>query len=538
MQSLCHGLFMFGLLQAGSSVVDEHTISLLSNVSHLAGYEATSPFEHVEGSACCLDAAVHANGMEACKNHCVQQQGCGSFLFSRDEGQCYLISEHSNFQPADGPQACEQRCGEQKACEAFVFTPSTQLCFLVRFAEEVSTPHKASIRPADDRIFGLVRDTPSGSIQAAISRSLLRHEEADGERAFISTIYPLAAAKSHTGNVSNCSSAAGAQNGDMSVQGLPMNTSWQSTVQTLSNLSVVAQSLTIDPNDISPRFLHKRLVSVLAAFLLAALAAVARFPMRGRVIILAQLRRDCSVGCTDDSTRVGQSLRPTSGAVACDVGSPSSKGEILQPLSPQVSTAPPSPEAVDSETEKASQASEDSPNPESIRQRCAASQDDLFGPGASSETCRESPQVVTMPKADFTWRERQELVPERRKVGFVGATNYPVTGEVSPHARAAPPKLLLRELVELAEAVSTEESFDKAQDRASLDESAADSCATFGAWLLECALVLSALLFGALVLEPKTFNVAALGLCAALPLRSRLATMWHSEGKVQSGASD
>ena len=56
-------------------------------MSHMAGDEAGNPveFEHVAGSACCLDHAFDADGVDACKSYCAERQECGSFLFAPGE---------------------------------------------------------------------------------------------------------------------------------------------------------------------------------------------------------------------------------------------------------------------------------------------------------------------------------------------------------------------------------------------------------------------------------------------------------------------
>jgi hypothetical protein len=147
---------------------------LVTNVSHMIGYEAASPFEHVKGSACCLDLSLQAHDVEACKRYCVASTDCGSFLYSAAERACFLISQDSNFEPADDVNGCQRRCAEREACEAFVYALSTRLCFLIRFPQQgpAATSSSASIRHAGDRIFGLVRDCPAGGLQAAITSSL------------------------------------------------------------------------------------------------------------------------------------------------------------------------------------------------------------------------------------------------------------------------------------------------------------------------------------------------------------------------------
>merc|ERR1719247_2963187 len=86
----------------------------------------------------------------------------------------FLISQDSNFEPADDVNGCQRRCAEREACEAFVYALSTRLCFLIRFPQQgpAATSSNASIRHAGDRIFGLVRDCPAGGLQAAITSSL------------------------------------------------------------------------------------------------------------------------------------------------------------------------------------------------------------------------------------------------------------------------------------------------------------------------------------------------------------------------------
>ena len=54
-------------------------------------------------------------------------------MFDTGDRLCHLVSEESNFQPANGTEECQRRCVKREACEAFIFAPSTRLCFLIRF---------------------------------------------------------------------------------------------------------------------------------------------------------------------------------------------------------------------------------------------------------------------------------------------------------------------------------------------------------------------------------------------------------------------
>lgn len=526
----CHAFIVFVVLQLGSFAADELSLSIVSNVSHIVGYEAESPFEHVVGSACCLDLVIEATGTEACESYCAEEPDCGSFWFKAEEGQCYLMSHGSNFEPAIGPHACERRCVDEKSCEAFVFAPSTQLCFLVRFAGEVSQRTQASVKQADDRVFGLVRDTSSGTIQAEISRAFL----GDGGRSDLANI-SAAAVGTHTGTMSEV------------IQGLPQGYGE------------------------SAASLHGRLMSVLTAFVLAALVAVARLCDRYRCLvpagqfgkvcdlslaILKRLRNRGALPCKDENIRLGllvQSAMPS----AC---SPDDSAADLSPLSPCRGTIP---MEVDGANTSETPASKMVESPESAEKTFQVLDTDVFDSSASilKEPCRECTQVVTTPKADFTWREREATVPKRRSVDMVGATaypvflpdrrdvdmvgvtNYPVPDEASPHARGAPRKLV--EADRSPSAASTEASPNVTANAESPETSledassepvrpAASISATLSIWILESMLLLSTLLCGAFMLEPRTFAMIILSLCLAIPLGWRLPGLWHSEQKCRS----
>mmetsp|Transcript_38226 Transcript_38226/g.110397 ORF Transcript_38226/g.110397 Transcript_38226/m.110397 type:complete len:535 (+) Transcript_38226:65-1669(+) len=135
-------------------------LSAVAERQHLDSYEAAGSIQHVAGSACCLDVNVKATGHEVCRRSCMERETCSAFAFlpDPDESQCVLTSQkESNFLPVDSPRGCEHRCVDRADCEAFVFSPSTRLCFLIRFLAGAN----ASLQPAQDRVFGLVR-RPAG----------------------------------------------------------------------------------------------------------------------------------------------------------------------------------------------------------------------------------------------------------------------------------------------------------------------------------------------------------------------------------------
>mmetsp|Transcript_41065 Transcript_41065/g.81048 ORF Transcript_41065/g.81048 Transcript_41065/m.81048 type:complete len:449 (+) Transcript_41065:34-1380(+) len=132
-------------------------------VQYTVGYEAAGHFKHVSGSACCVQPPFKVDSPGACRQTCLSLVNCGAFIFSPATSDCYHADQEANLSPVDGPDACERRCRGQADCEAFVFAPSTQLCYLVQFTQDsLGLEWNVSVRPAEDRIFGLVRDRKTG----------------------------------------------------------------------------------------------------------------------------------------------------------------------------------------------------------------------------------------------------------------------------------------------------------------------------------------------------------------------------------------
>lgn len=92
------------------------------------GWEADGSFKHVAGSACCHPAA-------------------------------------DPWPIAGGQGECESRCQAYEPCDAFIFSPATSLCWLIRYTERAKGGHakEPAIRPAEDRVFGLVQREGSPS---------------------------------------------------------------------------------------------------------------------------------------------------------------------------------------------------------------------------------------------------------------------------------------------------------------------------------------------------------------------------------------
>jgi len=156
------------MLQEGFAAASDYR----PTVQYTVGVEAAGDFKHVSGSACCVMPPFEVDGPETCRQTCLSIANCGSFLFAPATSDCYHAPHEADLSPVDGPDACERRCRGKADCDAFVFAPSTHLCFLVRFTQDsVGMAWNVSVRPAEDRVFGLVRDRqgldPHGSSRDA-----------------------------------------------------------------------------------------------------------------------------------------------------------------------------------------------------------------------------------------------------------------------------------------------------------------------------------------------------------------------------------
>lgn len=396
------------MLTPGAAVLDSTASSfpLVADVKHIDGYEAWGPYRHVAGSACCLDFSIEADGPEACKMYCSNMQSCGAFLFQN--GECYLVSKDSNFQPVDGPGGCERRCAERDLCEAFVYAPSSGLCFLVYFPTHASAiPWNSSIRPASDRVFGLVRDRYAETVQTdvgAANRSL-----------------PLLGRNDVRIN----------QFRDTSMQEEhslpPMEFAWSGELFELSY-----------------------------TILGSALATAVFFFFATSVILLGQSGSakarprwpEMDGWYEDGACNVDIS---TASLVVSSPGCPTNVPEETRYLdeTPLVTT-PQRPADADQISERESSPATDARDDEGSKVA-------LSLPTSCISVLKTDPHCNlacdTPPKTAPLWRERvreepAKTVPSQRSMCFAGPTNYPVSGDVSPNALGTPMKLLLREEVD------------------------------------------------------------------------------------------
>lgn len=528
------------LVYVARFVVNAVSLSLLSDVNHLVGYDANHPFEHVEGSACCLESSMEVDDVENCKQHCLQTEGCGSFLFASSEGQCYLISQESNFQPVDNPDSCKRRCVEQEACHAFVFTPSNHLCFLVRFTGQThnGTADAASVQRAEDRIFGLVRDFPTGSIQAAISSSVLRASATDSR-----------VSGSITNMLGSASIAAEPHSISVGVAAGPQSTT---TVGTRRH------------DRWGQTILHGQLGSVLVGIVCVAFSMV--LGLLGRAAFATSALRllappspkpqgsDVTRGKHTNSLVVAISVptamdslqllpAPVNATNIEQCNADSREGAHFPPATVKCVaecwplTPPPSRETASSE--------ESSPPPVVAAKMSmfmnSKIREDISPPKvAAVKLTRLSGDVFSTPcKATMDWRQREMLVPERRSVDFAGPTNYPVPGEASPHARSMSRKLSLREVVEHKssgeESVSmmpTPACDSENHDPADAINKEPDAISVGGP---EVGLSLATLLLGVLTLERKTMAVTMLVLlCIGTALGIKLIKALSATGVDES----
>lgn len=470
---------LFRVLGLVCHVVDGRALSLVSDARHMVGYDVVKPFEHVDGSACCLDFSVDAAELDSCKRICFESDGCGSFLFTSADRQCYLISQESNFEPVSSPSGCERRCVEQEACEAFVFQSSSHLCFLVRFdgSDATETILTASVRPASDRIFGLVRDGAEGSIQAAISRSLLRAgnqstaAELPSESLAAKDIVPVDAAASR---------------GDTYASILGSAMAGASLASFVALLALLVKAGCASPR---PRLLE---------------------------VDVPQISSNPSLPDTEVST-----------PVVTAEATPQRRHTASIPVLIRATTPP-----RDASAALVAQVTSDTPqarvsSPAASKDASLAVAEVGHGaiapsvPPAPSDSCASVTEIVqgiSPPKATYKWRVREMAsVPVERRVSVAGPTNYPVAGEASPFARSTPQKVLIRELVEdtgdPGEAVGAEAAEKPVQE---VSESKS-------IWVPEVVLmarlVLGVFLLGVLTLDLKTIGTIAFALLC-------LSSMW------------
>jgi len=514
---LCHS-FLTLLVSVGGYSGNAQSLALVANVTHMVGYEAEQPFEHVNGSACCLDVSIEVGSLEACRSHCVKDGECGSFLFNAAERQCFLISQLSNFQPVDGPRGCERRCVEQKECEAFVFQPSNKLCFLIQFTvpEFGGAARSASIGSAQDRIFGLVRDCQSGGIQAEISRSLLgdgghndsvarvASEVVSGEEESPSTAMngssmPLGLeVASHAGSNGDGAGCWDACLGSVLAA--------IALVAFASFVGVMGRAMCVIPR---PRLPEVPVISLSPT-------KPIQLARNGRSSVLEKgvKAEGAMAKSTSPTAKATTSNKETTIVAAAAVGAPLHKER--PPCLRSEQTVPSS----SSRTLAASTSSASTATTKILKTVVPASSDTERGRVASAvkvstSACSEGvmrmlSQAVPPAKA---------FVPVRRRVDFAGPTNYPVAGETSPHARST-------SLHMLREATDEEENSARvdagiAPDNSLDEESTANVSDAVFVGIPEVVLMLGALLLSLLNFDHRTVAVIAFTATVALYLAAR-----------------
>lgn len=507
-------LLVFG----GAYGCNAQSLALVANVTHMIGYEAEHPFEHVNGSACCLDVSIEVDSLEACRSHCQKDAECGSFLFNAAERQCFLVSQFSNFKPVDGPHGCERRCVEQKECEAFVFQPSNKLCFLIQFTapELGGAARRASIGPAQDRIFGLVRDCVSGSIQAEISRSIL----GDGGQNDSVARVP---SKAVSGEEWGATTAIHESSMPLDLEVTSRESSdydgtecWDALLgSVLAAISLIGFA--------SLMGLMGRAMFVIPRPPLPEVLDISHSPRKPNQIdrasvmeksVTAEGAMPKTTSPTSKATTSNKKIALVAGAVD---GAPSQKepSQCLrsEQIAPTSSTSRRTLAAVTSSTSGVTPSickpvAPASSDPEPSR---VASAVNVSTSACSEGVMRMFSQAVPPVKA---------FVPVQRRVDFAGPTNYPVAGETSPHARSTPQKVLLREITDDEENSARVDAGLVPNDDHDEERTAKFSDRVF-LGIPEVMLMLGALFLSALNFEHRTVAVIALTAMASLYLAAR-----------------
>lgn len=525
------------VLHVGGVLANSHSLSLISNVTHMHGYEADSPFEHVNGSACCLDFAIQVDAPETCKSLCMEREACGSFIFAPDESQCYLISQESNFDPVDSPRSCERRCAKREACEAFVFTPSSRLCFLIRF-EGNGTALKALVKPASDRIFGLVRERSTGKLQIVDGGSNgsapVPNTDASETHStsFKVTEIPLTHA---VGNVEN--PVHQLQDSKTILRKHEKQKERNSRAQ-MSRITGMEASYvqgtvagadgsdaSISGSTVLPAFLGVLIAWVAVAALVSLLVragfaiplpdtflqlvgsnAHRRSKLGSPTLPAPSVRRPVPAAAGEASLVDPKDTKEKAAENEAMPTSPVSKAEKHSPVSAEKTAAPIAKNTLGLSLPVAKASS----------QKLNSEAGDVAG--SDGQPHDDSVSVVTprmAVKADFTWRDKETLVPVRHRcVDVAGPTNYPVFGETSSHARAAPVELKMKEVVDAEGSADSEEDSD-ARD----EEQVELTPRTLHSWLPEIVLLVCATLLGVLRFEARAFvTIAFASLCVAIPL--------------------